>query len=145
MSIRVCSKCDLPKSLEEDFYKRATYKDGYARMCKVCCRKQIGEWQRSHPEATKAISKRHLMKSTYGLSDSQYKALKRKQKNLCALCGNPETSVYRGKVRELAVDHNHLTGKVRALLCTNCNTALGKLKDSVYLLKKAIAYLIKNR
>lgn len=141
MSIRVCSKCNLPKSLEDDFYKKATYKGGYASVCKGCCRVQIDGWHKKNPEATKAILKRCVIKTKYGLSEEEYNRLKRKQKNLCALCRKPETAVWRGKVRELAVDHNHATGKVRALLCSSCNLALGQFKDSITLLRKAIAYL----
>ena len=41
----------------------------------------------------------------------------------------------------LAVDHNHKTGRVRGILCSFCNTALGKFDDSVGLLARAIEYL----
>ena len=46
-----------------------------------------------------------------------------------------------GSGRRLAVDHNHTTGKVRGLLCSNCNTLLGKAKDNVNILQAAIDYL----
>lgn len=60
------------------------------------------------------------------------------QGGTCAICHGTAT------VGRLAVDHCHLTGKVRGLLCTNCNTALGKLKDSKELLLNAINYLEVN-
>jgi hypothetical protein len=59
----------------------------------------------------------------------------------CAICSRPETAVINGKVMELAVDHDHKTGKVRALLCSTCNTSLGGFQDSPALLQKAIEYL----
>ena len=63
------------------------------------------------------------------------------QNGVCAICGKPETKVQYGKIQPLTVDHNHETGKVRGLLCFNCNIAIGKLKDDIVLLEKAIDYL----
>lgn len=67
----------------------------------------------------------------------------RKQHNKCAICGNKETKKLHGKVVSLAVDHCHKTGKVRGLLCQNCNHGIGMLKDDPKLLKNAIIYLSK--
>ena len=55
------------------------------------------------------------------------------QANGCAICGNSD--------KRLHVDHDHATGKVRGLLCMECNVSLGKFKDSPELLRKAIVYL----
>lgn len=57
---------------------------------------------------------------------------------VCAICKRPETIN-----KSLAVDHCHLTNTIRGLLCTNCNIALGKMGDSIEILKSAIAYLEK--
>jgi len=67
----------------------------------------------------------------------------KQQKGLCAICNNPETFVH-SKTKEparLAVDHCHLTGKTRKLLCKNCNTGLGSFKDNQDLLLTAMQYL----
>jgi len=71
----------------------------------------------------------------------------KKQNGLCLICGNAETSrnPKTGEPRSLAVDHDHETGKIRGLLCTFCNTALGKFHDDVEILKKAIDYLISHQ
>lgn len=50
----------------------------------------------------------------------------------CAICG---------RVTKLVVDHDHETNRVRGLLCSTCNTGLGKLGDNVENLRKAIVYL----
>lgn len=63
----------------------------------------------------------------------------REQGGTCAICHGTET------VGRLAVDHCHSTGRVRGLLCTNCNQAIGKLKDDSQLLRNAINYLEVNR
>jgi hypothetical protein len=63
------------------------------------------------------------------------------QNGLCAICGNPETLIVRGKLRRLAVDHDHGTRKIRRLLCLGCNTGLGKFRHDPALLRTAAAYI----
>lgn len=64
------------------------------------------------------------------------------QDNKCFICNKSETHTTKfGDVRPLNVDHDHATGKVRALLCTNCNAALGNVNDNIEILEKCIAYL----
>ena len=77
------------------------------------------------------------LKHKYGVSQEDYAKRLKKQNYGCAICRVHEMKLTRG----LYVDHNHKTGKVRGLLCTNCNTALGMLEDSPELLTKAIEYL----
>ena len=60
----------------------------------------------------------------------------KKQNGVCAIC---KKECITG--RRLAVDHNHVTGKNRGLLCTNCNTSLGGFKDDILYLEAAIRYL----
>jgi hypothetical protein len=55
----------------------------------------------------------------------------------CAICEVHENDLK----KPLAVDHNHITGNIRGLLCINCNTGIGKFKDSTELLNKTIKYL----
>lgn len=63
-----------------------------------------------------------------------YEALLNKQKGACAICREAFAS-------KPQIDHDHSTGAVRGLLCTKCNTALGKFKDSRAVLSNAIEYL----
>lgn len=69
----------------------------------------------------------------------QYEKILSSQNGLCALCGGPPGQ------RRLAVDHDHQTGKVRALLCSNCNTGLGCFSEDVTLLQQAINYIMKYK
>ncbi len=79
----------------------------------------------------------------YNLSLDSYKLLFKQQGGVCAICGNAETVKLRGVIKKLAVDHNHITGKVRGLLCNHCNRGLGCMKDDVLIFKNAIKYLKK--
>ncbi len=72
---------------------------------------------------------------SYGITLKEYNKILANQNGVCAICGNPPND------RKLAVDHNHVTGKIRGLLCKACNTTLGNVKDSVEILEKAIEYL----
>jgi len=63
------------------------------------------------------------------------------QGGVCAICGKPEATA---RTKRLCVDHCHETGKVRGLLCSHCNRAIGLLGDSCAILASAITYLEAN-
>ncbi len=67
------------------------------------------------------------------------------QNGVCAICGKPETKIFKNKVISLAVDHDHKTGKVRSLLCYRCNGVLGLIFENPSLLNKYTEYLNKHR
>ena len=77
----------------------------------------------------------------YGISTLEYIEIFIKQNGVCAICGNPETKTLLGIITNLSVDHDHITGDVRGLLCYRCNTGIGKLRDNSDLLRKAADYL----
>jgi Recombination endonuclease VII len=79
------------------------------------------------------------LKTKYKLSLEDFQNLFEKQNGVCAICKEPETAG-----RLLAIDHNHETGEIRGLLCTNCNLGLGKFKDSPELLRIAQEYVSSN-
>ena len=146
---KFCSKCNLYLSL--DRFKKLTtksslekYPDGYYWCC-IDCYKKI-EWTYNIGEAPnsrkfrrreKRMRRASVIEYTYGLKPEEYEQMVTSQKNLCAICGTKEE----GNV--LCIDHDHTTGKVRGLLCTNCNIGLGNLKDNVQIFQSAIAYLQK--
>lgn len=101
-------------------------------------------YMKDHRKAfPRAWRESHLM-SNFGITLSDYAALAAEQDNKCAICANPETEMRNGKVKALAVDHDHATGKVRGLLCVACNTGLGKLGENRNVLLSAIRYLDKH-
>jgi hypothetical protein len=79
-----------------------------------------------------------------GVDAARYQEMLREQGGVCAICREPERhrDGLSGKPKDLAVDHDHVTGAVRALLCSACNTAIGLFNDDDALLAKAQAYVI---
>lgn len=79
----------------------------------------------------------------YGITLDDYNKLLQKQHGVCAICHLPEVAIDNRtkEIRNLSVDHCHTTGKVRGLLCTNCNNMLGRSKDNLVILANAIEYL----
>lgn len=84
------------------------------------------------------------VKRFYNLDAETYLKMIIEQNNVCAICFKAETTKNRdGDVRPLCVDHNHITGEVRALLCNKCNALLGHAQDDVTILENSIKYLSK--
>lgn len=81
----------------------------------------------------------HLM-TKYSLTPEEYKQILISQNYCCAICDTHQEKLK----RRLSVDHCHQTGNIRGLLCTSCNTGIGKLSDSVEKLQRAINYLSKK-
>lgn len=78
----------------------------------------------------------------FGLSEEDFEAMCELQEGLCAICERPDPRKRSdGTDYPLCVDHCHKTGKIRALLCTRCNTAIGQFSEDVEILKRAIEYL----
>lgn len=79
----------------------------------------------------------------YGITIYQYMDMLELQNGLCAICLKPETAADKkyGKIKNLAVDHDHKTGLVRGLLCFKCNYAIGLLEDSPQRARNAAKYL----
>lgn len=122
-----CMVCRRNKHLENP-EKRKVHRDG------------TKNWYRNNPDKAK---NQRLRK--YGITIEEYNVLREQQDFCCAICSRNEQQVEQGMSvktsHALHVDHCHNTGKVRGLLCTNCNTMLGKAKDNVDVLKAAIKYL----
>lgn len=87
-----------------------------------------------------SIVSRNLLRN-YGITLDQYDEMFEKQEGVCKICKKPETSTIKGAVKRLAVDHCHSTGRIRGLLCNNCNTAIGLFKENKNFMLNAIQYL----
>ena len=82
----------------------------------------------------------------YGITLDEFRSLLLKQNGLCAICEKPETVKHKsGVLKQLSIDHDHLTKKIRGLLCYNCNRGIGHLQDNPGILSRAALYLEKNK
>jgi hypothetical protein len=102
-------------------------------------REKVIERTKEYGRRNREKRKRAQLKHVYGITLEQYDEMRLSQNNTCAICGKEEQLKY------LAVDHDHVTGKVRALLCQKCNRAIGELQDDPELVRKAADYLERHR
>lgn len=100
----------------------------YREKNKELIKKQQQEYESIH----------HTRLKRYNISKEEYINLLNKQNNKCVICKKIPN-------KKLGIDHCHKTGKIRGLLCNNCNSALGFLNDDMELVKNAYDYLILNR
>jgi len=100
-------------------------------------------WAREDRKLNPRKYKCKALQKSYGITLEKYEELKKSQGDVCAICAKPEAALnpHTKEPRELAVDHCHNSGVIRGLLCGACNSALGKFKDDIKLLEKAIKYL----
>ena len=92
---------------------------------------------REEPDTSRRRSDLRL-RSTHGITREEYDAMHSAQNGVCALCSRPGRM---RKHRDLVVDHDHETGRVRGLLCDACNLALGVLGDGSVGLERALEYI----
>ena len=129
--LKRCCKCKKKKELE-CFHKNKSKKDGYADYCKDCKKEESkGYKQKPRKETLEKRLKKH------GITPEVYNEMFNKQQGICPICGRHQSELSKG----LCVDHDHLTGKKRGLLCTKCNLRLGTFNDNIEHLKAAIVYL----
>ncbi len=135
-----CSTCKEEK-YSTYFYKAANKKRGYQWSCISCCKDRRDKHKNSmSPEEWSLLNKQYWLKTEYGISLEDYNQLLKQQEHKCAICKTDETDAFR---QTLYVDHCHSTGVVRGLLCMQCNSGLGKFKDSLERLEAAKEYLRK--
>jgi Recombination endonuclease VII len=143
--VKTCSACKTLKPTDE-FPKSKQTKDGLHSWCKPCSRIKKKEsndrirqrdpeayrikWRRyqddykeRHPDRHEAGERRRNLRK-FGITIEEYDRMFESRSGLCEICGLTSN-------KRLAVDHDHVTGKVRGLLCGSCNMALGQLEERI--------------
>lgn len=134
----VCPKCRTPKEKKE-FGKDSTTAKGISSWCKLCKKTWRAQHRKDNPEKYRKIDFERDLQKRYGIETSEYNRMFDEQKGYCACCGQSHENFRNG----LHVDHDHATGQVRGLLCTQCNPGIGYFEDSIERLEMAIKYLKK--
>jgi hypothetical protein len=129
-----CGCCNTSLPIES-FAKNKAKKDGLQERCRSCRSVHHQKVKHLRPKQTKEQKRRWLINS-YGLTVNKYELLLAKQNNKCAICNTEDW----GKPSP-NIDHCHTTGKVRGLLCNNCNRGLGLFKDNKEIINNAKQYL----
>lgn len=143
--LKICSGCGKSKTIE-GFWKRGD-SDNPRPLCKECYLPTVKAYRRKHPEFREQQSQKgriYKLSKEFKLSREQYADLLLKQGGRCAICGSMSAKADEVQFRSelpFYVDHDHDTGKVRGLLCRNCNFGIGSLKDDPNILHAAIQYL----
>ena len=130
----VCARCKVTKYIN-DFHKRNDRKTQHQSECKECTRIRRSKWWKS--DKGKLSSANTKLKRRFGITLEEYAIMFERQNRQCLICKASESS----SGHRLAVDHCHRTGRIRGLLCKNCNVALGHFKENPMFLYKAIDYL----
>ncbi len=161
---RVCKKCGVEKELNAENFRPHISTDGFRHGCRACEVLIRADWREKNPDKNSEYARRWAKENpgrhasnkkawrannprkarssvlfrTYGITLEDYERFLEKQNGGCAICG-AETADASG--RRLHVDHCHSTGRVRGLLCRDCNTILGYSNDQIEILQRAISYL----
>jgi len=127
---RKCSKCHgIFPATPEFFHRNCTVKGGLDGWCKGCKK-----------EYHKNIRKNRYLLKRFNITIEEFEEMLEVQDYSCVICNKQLNG---GK--ETQIDHCHKTGKIRGVLCYNCNLALGHFSDNPYIFVKAIKYLKENR
>jgi hypothetical protein len=125
---RYCPGCDCLKSVDQ-FVRTKAKTSGFHTYCKTCHKQQVRE---AAGRLYGGMREYHL-RYRYGIGQMEFDELLAAQGGMCAICGkeNPQH-----------VDHDHVTGYIRGILCFNCNGGLGHFRDNIAHMTKATAYLM---
>lgn len=107
------------------------------------CLERARQWRRKYPERQQLAKRKCRLRKEYGLTIAEYDAMVAAQKGRCAICRNPPRAGSRKD--KLHIDHDHVTGKVRGLLCDLCNRGVGMLRDDPKIMRSAARYVLRTR
>jgi len=131
---RKCNSCNEVLLVSEFHIKKDIKNNKHYRFnspCKIC----------AHVNRDVSYHKAYQRKRNYNLTTEEYELKLIEQNHCCDIC-----NIHRDDYsKDFAVDHCHQTGKIRSLLCNNCNSGLGFFKDSLSIIQKAISYLDKHK
>ena len=127
-----CCICHEVKLLS-DFFNSKLTRDFKSTDCKICSVKASNKNRKDNFNRYKD----NTLKRIFNITLEEYNTLFNNQNGCCAICGKHQSELK----KSLCVDHDHITNKIRGLLCQTCNVAIGLLKDDVNILQMGVEYL----
>ncbi len=141
-------KCTVCKEMLDysHYHKLKISKDGYGYRCKKCDLAARHKYKEANRDRFRLLNRQQNLRIKFGMELEDYDKLLKDQDYSCAICKSPESYGVstRGYSHAFSVDHCHETGKVRGLLCNNCNRGLGLLGDNLESIQKVVEYLKKT-
>ena len=135
--LKVCTGCGEAKPRDQ-YNNRKRGKDGLNSRCRPCVNAASTAWYRANTERARRNHREWTLRSLYGIGEAEFQVLLEAQDGKCALCSLAFSQV---ATRNLCVDHDHVTGEVRGLLCRVCNRSIAQLGDNADGLRRALAYV----
>ena len=139
---KVCPQCKEKKPRTKKYF--GIDKQGRMSWCRSCVSARAIVWGKQNRAKLDLNRRRWRLKKLYNISMEEYDARLKAQGGVCAICRKAPTDSS-GRFSILHVDHDHVTGKVRDLICFTCNAGLGNMKDDPELLRTAASYLDYHR
>lgn len=127
-----CSRCRIVRP-SDSYSTDNSRPDNKNRVCRVCMSAYQKQYYKNNKERAKLSSEKSRVLSRYGITHEQKNALFKSVK-ACEIC-------YKTFHKTPNIDHDHVTGLVRGLLCRSCNIALGLFEDNTTNLLNAVKYL----
>jgi len=126
-------------------YPQGYFKEKPCKKCKVVFQPHAPSECLCSDKCKEHAFADNYLKRAYGIDLDEYNLMLIKQNNCCSICKSDGFIMQKGHKVKLVVDHCHDTGKVRGLLCHNCNRALGLLKDNTNTINNALEYINESR
>jgi len=148
-SVEGCTSDVVARGLCKVHYQR-TLRHGHVKATrkaapqKRCAVPGCTDWHYAGGWCSRHYQRDAKMKRDHGVGIARYLEIWAQQDGRCALCGKAESGVLdhrRGTEQDMPLDHDHRTGRIRAILCHNCNRGIGLLCDDPALLRQAAAYV----
>lgn len=153
---KVCTRCNTDKPLSA-YYPGRGETLGLKAECKECWSARTrrwyesnkdrkaarnADWRKANPDRIAVITRRSNLRRKFDITVADYDAMLAAQGGRCAACGSTDNGDRR--FDSFPVDHDHRSGKIRGLLCSRCNKALGLLDDDPDRLMALAAYLLQH-
>lgn len=148
-----CRVCKVEKPETRSYFRWRNDSNKFRTECIECSEKNKKIYRKNNPDKVKATYKKtyakrkangkhkdSCLRNDFGITLEEYNKMFEEQGGCCKICCKHQSE----QKRALAVDHCHSSGKIRGLLCNNCNKGIGNLQDNLEILSRAFEYVLEQ-